>query len=326
MRSSEARATGILVGLILVFAAAQQAAAQDFPHKPIRIIVAAGPGGPSDIPARLAAQILQAKFGQPVVVENRAGAAGTVGARFVATSAPDGYTLLVGNTTVLATQPAVSASAGFDPNSFAAVAKVSVSHPVAVVSAAAPWKTMQEFLAHVRANPGKLNYGHTGPGGLPNLSGELLKLRAGLDIVGVPFRSGSETTTAVINRGIDLTFENLTILVPLIKEGQLRPLVIASGTRSPLLPDLPTTKEGGVADFEVTSFNGIVAPAKTPDAIVRKLNAALNEGLQTPQMQETIARLGVSFSPETPEEFSRFIMAQFLKWQAVAKAANIRID
>lgn len=325
MRSSQAH-TGILVALSLVFAAASPAAAQDYPHKPIRIIVGAGAGGPSDIPARLAAQILQAKFGQPVVVENRAGAAGTVAARFVAGSAPDGYTLLVGNTTVLATQPSVSASAGFDPTSFAAVAKVSQSHPIAVANVSAPWTTVQEFLSHARANPGKLNYGHTGPGGLPNLAGELLKLRAGLDIVGVPFRSGSETVTAVMNQAIDLTFENITILVPLIKEGKIRPLVVASDVRTPLLPDLPTTKEAGIADFEVASFNGIVAPAKTPDPIIRKLNEALNEGLQTPQMKETIARLGVVFSPETPEEFSRFIMAQFLKWQAVAKAANIRID
>ncbi|MCC6776584.1 MAG: tripartite tricarboxylate transporter substrate binding protein [Hyphomicrobiales bacterium] len=326
MRFAEVLAAELCVALGLVLAAVHPAAAQDYPSKPIRIIVAAGAGGPSDIPARLAAQILQPRLGQPVVVENRPGAAGTVGARYVAGSPADGYTLLVGNTTVLATQPAVSASAGFDPSSFAAVAKVSESYLIGVVNAASPLKTMRALVDHARADPGKLNYGHTGPGGLPNLAGELLKLRAGIDIVGVPFRSGSESVTAVMNQAIDLTFESITILLPLIREGKLRPLAVASDGRTPLLPDLPTTKEAGIADFEVTSFNGIVAPAGTPDEIVRKLNAALNEGLQTAQVKETLARLGAVPSHDTPEEFARFIMTQFVKWQAVAKAASIRID
>jgi tripartite-type tricarboxylate transporter receptor subunit TctC len=317
---------GSLVVLGSFIAGDSKALAQGYPQKPIHIIVAAGAGGPSDLPARLAAQILQPKLGQPVIVENRPGAAGTVGARYVAAAPADGYILLVGNTTVLATQPSVSASAGFDPSSFAAVAKVSESYLIPVVRGSSPWKTMKELVDYAKANPGKLNYGHTGPGGLPNLAGELFKLRAGVNIVGVPFRSGAESVTAVMNQAVDLTFEVVTILLPLIRDGKLRALAITSGTRTPLVPELPTMMEAGVPDFEVATFNGIVAPAGTPDAIVKKLNTTLNEGLQTAEMKDTIAKLGAISPLGSPEDFSKFIMAQFRKWQAIAKAANIKID
>ena len=306
--------------------AAPQAVAQNYPEKPIRILVGAAAGGPSDLPARFALQILQAKFGQPVIIENRPGAAGTVAGRFVASAPPDGYTLLVGNTTILAVQPSVSASAGFEPKNFAAVAMVSESFLIPVVSPSSPFKTLKELVDYAKANPGKLNYGHTGPGGSTNLAGELFKLRAGINIVGVPFRSGAESVTGVMSGAIELTFENPSILLPLIRDGKLRALAVTSGTRIPLAPELPTTEEAGVPNFVVTGFNGIVAPAGTPDAIVKKLNAALNEGLSTPEMRATIEKLGVVPRIGTPEDFSKYIDAQYRTWQQVAKAANIKID
>jgi tripartite-type tricarboxylate transporter receptor subunit TctC len=317
----------VLVIVVLALGAAPPAGAQSYPDKPIRIIVPSAPGGPTDVPARLASQILQPKLGQPVVVENRPGAAGALGARAVAASPPDGYTLLAGNTSVLAVVPSVSASAGYDPTKdFSAIAKVSESYQILVVHPSLPFKTVKELVDYAKANPGKLNYGHTGAGGLPHLTGELFLLRAGVNMVGVPFRSGGEAVTGVLNQTVHMTFESITILLPLIRDGKLRALAITSGERTPLAPELPTMAEAGIADYEVTTFNGIAAPAGTPDVIVKKLNAAMNEGLDTAEVKAAIARLGAVSPLGSPDQFAQFIAAQVRKWQGVAKAANIRIE
>jgi tripartite-type tricarboxylate transporter receptor subunit TctC len=303
------------------------ASAQSYPYKPIRIVVPSAPGGPTDLPARLASQILPPRLGQPVIVENRPGAAGAIGARSVATAPPDGYLLLAGNTSVFAVLPSVSASAGYDPTkNFAAVAKVSESYQILVVHPSSPWKSVKEFVDDAKANPGKLNYAHTGPGGLPHLTAELFRARTGVDIVGVAYKSGGEAVTGVLGQQIDATFESITILLPLIRDSKLRALGITSARRTNLAPDLPTMMEAGVPDYEVITFNGIVAPAATPAAIVSKLNSALNEGLSTPEMRETIAKLGAVSPLGTPEEFAAFIAAQNDKWRAVARAANIKVD
>jgi tripartite-type tricarboxylate transporter receptor subunit TctC len=303
------------------------ARAQTYPDKPIKIIVPSAPGGPTDVPARLASQILPARLGQPIVVENRPGAGGAIGAKVVASAAPDGYTLLAGNTSVFAVIPAVSATAGYDPiKDFAPVAKVSESFQILVVRPSFPASTLKEFLDYAKANPGKLNYAHTGPGGLPHLTAELFKSRTGADIIGVSYRSGGEAVTAVLSDAVHLTFESITIVLPLIREGKLRALGVTSRTRSPLAPDLPTIAESGVPDYEVLTFNGIVAPARTPAAIVNRLNAALNDGLRTDEIRNTITRLGAVTNPGTPAEFGAFIAAQFEKWKAVAKTANVKID
>jgi tripartite-type tricarboxylate transporter receptor subunit TctC len=307
--------------------AGHAAFAQNYPDKPIRVIVPSAPGGPTDVPARFASQILQPKLGQPVVVENRPGAAGAIGARSVATSPPDGYTLLAGNTSVLAVYPSVSAKAGYEPTKdFAAVAMVSESYQILVVHPSSPWRTVKDLMEHAAKNPGKLNYAHTGAGGLPHLTGELFLLRAGVNMQGVPFRSGGESITGVLNQTVHLTFESITIVLPLIRDGKLRALAITSRERTPLAPELPTMAEAGVSDYEVTTFNGIVAPAGTPDAIVKKLNAAMNEGLATAEVKDAIARLGAVSPLGSPEQFAAFIAAQTIKWRGVAKAANISID
>jgi tripartite-type tricarboxylate transporter receptor subunit TctC len=316
-----------IVALCLGFLAGQSANAQSYADKPIRIIVPSAPGGPTDVPARLASQILQPKLGQPIVVENRPGAAGALGARSVLSAPADGYTLLAGNTSVLAVIPAVSASAGYDPTrNFTAIAKVSESYQILVVHPSSPWTTVRDLVDYAKANPAKLNYAHTGAGGLPHLTGELFLLRAGVNMVGVPFRSGGESVTGVLNQAVHLTFESITILLPLIREGKLRALAITSTARTPLAPELPTMVEAGVPDYEVTTFNGIVAPAGTPAAIVEKLNAAMNEGLQTAEMKATIARLGAVSPLGSAEQFTQFISTQYRKWQDVGKSANIRIE
>jgi tripartite-type tricarboxylate transporter receptor subunit TctC len=302
------------------------AVAQSFPDQPIRLYVPAAPGGPTDIPARLVSQILP-KLGQPGVVENKPGAGGAIAARFVANATPDGYSLLVGNTSVLAVYPAVSASAGYDPTkAFAAVAKVSESYQILVLNPTLPFKTISELVTYAKANPGKLTFAHTGPGGLPHLTGELFKSLAGVDILGVSYKSGGESVTAVLGHQVDMTFESITILLPLIRDGKVRALAITSRERTQLAPDLPTMIEAGVPDYEVTTFNGIVAPAGTSAAVVSQLNKAINEGLQTPENKDAIAHLGAISNPGSAQDFAAFIAAQHRKWLQVAKSAHISID
>jgi tripartite-type tricarboxylate transporter receptor subunit TctC len=296
--------------------------AQDFPTRPIHLIVPAAPGGPTDLPARYVAQMLPA-LGQPGVVENRPGGGGAIGARSVATATPDGYTLLVGNTSVLAVIPAVSASAGYDPaKNFAPVLKLTESYQILVVPASSPFRSVRDIVAFAKQHPGKLNVAHTGAGGLPHLTVELFKARAGIDIVGVPYKSGGESVTAVLGGQVDMTIEGITILLPLIRDGKLRALAVTSRERTPLAPDLPTMIEAGVPDYEVTTFNGVVAPAGTPAAIVAKLNAAINAGLQTPDMQERLRKLGAISRPNSPAEFGAFIAAEHAKWSAL----GIKVD
>ena len=221
----------------------------DYPTKPIKLILPAAAGGPTDVPARLASQILQTRLGQPVVIENRPGAGGALGARVVATAAPDGYTLLVGNTSVLSVIPAVSASAGYDPvKNFAPIVRMTESFQILVVNADSPWKTLGQFVDDAKTNPGKINYAHTGAGGLPHLVGELFMLRSGAKMTGVPYRSGGELVTAVLAKAVDTTIEGIAITRSLILDGKLRALGGQSKTRTPLLPDMPTMAEAGVLE------------------------------------------------------------------------------
>lgn len=300
--------------------------AQTYPDHPIKLIVPSAPGGPTDIPARITAGFIP-KLGQPGVVENRPGAGGALGARSVASSPPDGYTLLVGNTSVFAVNPAVSTSAGYDPlKDFAPVAKFSESFQILVIDPSLRVTSVKELLDYIKANPGKLNYAHTGIGGLPHLTAELFIARTGANIVGVPYRSGGEAVTAVLGQNVQMTFEAISILLPLIREGKVRALAVTSPARTPLAPDLPTMMEAGVPNYEVTTFNGIAAPAGTPAPIIGKLNAAINEGLLTAATKETLAKLGAVASPGSPEDFAAFIAAELAKWRSVAQKANVKID
>jgi tripartite-type tricarboxylate transporter receptor subunit TctC len=315
-----------LLAATAVCALTGPARAQSYPDKPIRLIVPSAGGGPTDIPARLLAQILP-KLGQPAVVENRAGAGGAIGARAVVSAAPDGYTLLVGNTSVLAVIPAVSASAGYDPvKNLEPVAKISESYQILVVHPSSPWTTVTEFVADAKANPAKFNVAHTGAGGLPHLTAELFKASAGADLVGVPYKSGGEAVTALLGQQVHCTFEAITILLPLIRDGKVRALGVTSRTRTPLAPDIPTMIEAGIPDYEVTTFYGVVAPAGTPAAIVAKLNAAINEGLNTDEMRATITKLGGVPTLGSAAELGAFIATQTAKWAEVAKKAGIRVE
>jgi len=322
------RSAGLTSALVLIAAmAAVSAQAQNYPDKPIKIIVAAAAGGPTDLPARLASQILTAKLGQPVVVENRPGAGGALGARVVASSPPDGYTLLIGNTSTMAVIPAVSASAGYDPvKDFIPIVRITEGFQILVVHPSSPWKTVKEFVDDTKANPGKINYAHTGAGGLPHLAGELFMLRSGAKMTGVSYRSGGESNTAVLSQNVHSTLENIAILRTLIGTDKLRGLAVQNKTRTPLLPNVPTMAEVGIQDCEANTFFGLAAPAGTPANIIKTLSDAMNAGLATPEIQKTITALGSEAKPNSPAEFAAYIAAQHKKWIDVGKAAGVKLN
>jgi tripartite-type tricarboxylate transporter receptor subunit TctC len=309
-------------GLLL---ATSHADAQTFPTQTIRIVVPAGPGGPTDLLARLIAERLQSALGQSAVVENRGGAGGVIGARAVASSAPDGHTLLFGNTATLATIPAVSKSAGYDPTkAFAAVAKIMDAYHILVVTPDLPVKSAAELVAYAKANPGKLNFGAAGIGNLTHLSGELLKAKTGIDVVTVQYKSGAESVNAMVSGQVQMTINSAA--GPLVKEGRLRALAVTSAARKPDYPDLPTMIEAGIPDYVVTSVFGLVAPAGTPKPIIAKLNDAINEGLRTEAFRAAIQRLGGQATPESPEQFQALIVDELRKWTEIGASANIKVD
>jgi tripartite-type tricarboxylate transporter receptor subunit TctC len=316
-----------LLATFLGSAAVAPARALDYPSKPIKIIVAAVAGSPSDIPARIAAQMLTSRLGQPVVVENRPGAGGALGARIAATSAPDGYTLLIGNSSNLAAIPAVSDSAGYDPVAdFAPIVRIMEGYQLLVVHPGSPWRTVRDFIADAKARPGAINYGHTGPGGLPHLAAELFMLRSGVKLTGVSYRGGGESANAILANSIQATFENISVLRGLVDDGKLRALAVMHKSRSALLPSVPTMAEEALAECEANTFFGLVAPRGTPAEVVHELNKAINEELSTPGMQAAIKGLGSEVMQNSPAEFAAYIIAQNKRWVEVGKTAGVRVN
>jgi tripartite-type tricarboxylate transporter receptor subunit TctC len=298
-----------------------------FPEKPVRFVIGFTPGGPSDILARAVGQKLAERWGQQVVVENRPGAGGAIGAREVAKAAADGYTLLMGNTSTLAVIPAVSSNPGYDPvKNFTPIVRITEGFQILVVHPSSPWASVKELVDDTKSDPGKVNYAHTGAGGLPHLAGELFMLRSGARMTGVSYRSGGESVTAVLSQAVHLTFENIAILGPQIREGKVRALAAQNSARTRLLPDVPTMAEVGIANAEANTFFGLVAPAGTPASIIKSLNDAMNEGMKSPEIQTLIANLGSESKPNSPEEFAAYIAIQHGKWIEVGRTAGVKLN
>ena len=315
-----------LVGLA-AFGIAPLAFAQSYPDRLIKLVVPQGPGGPTDIFARVIGQRLQAAFGQNVVIENRPGAGGVIAAKAVAAAEPDGYTLFLGNTSVLVIIPVLSRSAGYDPTrSFAPVAKLAETSQVLIVHPSVPATSLHELVGYAKANPGKLNYSSAGVGNILHLAGELFKSSAGIEIVHVPYNSGADAVTAVLGGQVQMCFINITGLPPLIAEGKLRALAVTSPARSPELPDVPTMIESGYPDFVVRAFFGVVAPASTPAPIVSLLNAVINDAVKAPELQKTFEGLGAELVPGSPADFAASIATERRRWDTVANAAGIRLE
>jgi tripartite-type tricarboxylate transporter receptor subunit TctC len=313
-----------MAAAVLVLIAPEQSRAQSYPAKPIKLIVPFGPGGPTDLAARVAAQIVQGSLGQSVITENRPGAAGAIGTRAVAAADPDGYTLLLGTVATLGALPAAIKNPGFDPvTSFAPLSKLTEGTAVLVVPPSLAANTVSELIALAKASPGKLNYASAGIGNQTHLNGEIFKAKAGVDIVHVPYKSGAELVTSLLSNQAQLSFIDISILLPLIKEGKLKPLAVTAGRRHPALADVPTLTESGIPHV-ATFWTGVLAPAGTSPATVDTLSAALNAGLMTPTVRETLERVGSATSPISPDEFKTFIASEHQKWKDAVALAGIQ--
>jgi tripartite-type tricarboxylate transporter receptor subunit TctC len=318
----------LLIGAIFSAAiAAQSALAQSYPNRVIKIIVPFAAGGPADTLARIAANRLSAGLGQGVILDNRPGAGGTIGAKAAAAADPDGYTLLYGNTAALIIGPAINANVGYDPlKQFTPVGLVGVTYNVMVVNPAFPANSLTELIALAKARPGKINFASPGHGTPPHMVGEMLKQRAGIDIVHVPYRGSAAALTDIMAGQVELAFENPSVTVPLVQEGKLKALAVTGESRNPQLPNVPTIIESGVPDFVSMSFTGLMAPAGTPPEIILRLNQELTAGLRAAETIELLDKLGVNPRPGTPEDFAAFIARETEKWTAVAKRAGIRVE
>jgi len=301
------------------------ALAQSYPDRPIKLIVPFPPGGPMDVMARIVGQQLQGSLKQPVIVENRAGAGGALGSKAVATAEPDGYTLLWGSSGTLSILPALNPNLDYDPKAFVPVALVSLLPHVMVVPTAVPAKTVPEFVAYVKANPGKLNFGAS-LGTPPHLMGSLFKHLAGIDIVYIPYKGAAPSIADMLGGQTHMQFDALTVLYPLIQEGKLRALAVTSGARWAPLPDVPTMIESGFPTFPQNAWSGVLVPARTPAAIVARLNAAINEGLTSPEAKANFLKFSALTQPGTPADFAKFIAEQSPVWAELVKMSGAKIE
>jgi tripartite-type tricarboxylate transporter receptor subunit TctC len=298
--------------------------AQDYPSRPVKIIVPTPPGGPVDVVGRLTANYLQTSLGQAFVVENRAGAGNTIGSKDAAAATPDGYTLLYSAASGLIIAPLLHPDAGYDPlTSFDPVALVGASPSILVVNPAVPAKTVQELVAYAKANPGKVNFSSGGVGVLPHLIGELFKARAGIDIVHVPYKGGGPSITDLLAGNVQMTFENVSVLLPLIQAGKLRALAVTTPKRIPQLPDIPTIIESGFPNFVTVAWTGLLAPAHTPAPIIAKLNTAINQGLKTPELAGVLAKVSVDPLGGTPQDFTETMKTELARWSPIVKSLGL---
>jgi tripartite-type tricarboxylate transporter receptor subunit TctC len=313
-----------IVAIAAVLSVLGSAQAQDYPSRPVKIIVPTPPGGPVDVAARLTANYLQTSLGQAFVVENRAGAGNTIGSKDAAAATPDGYTLLYSAASGLIIAPLLHPDAGYDPlTSFDPIALVGASPSVLVVNPAVPANTVQELVAYAKANPGKVNFSSGGIGVLPHLIGELFKARAGIDIVHVPYKGGGPSITDLLAGNVQMTFENTSVLLPLIQAGKLRALAVTTQKRIPQLPDVPTMIESGFPNFVTVAWTGLLAPAHTPTPIIAKLNGAINQGLKTPELTGALAKVSVDPLGGTPQDFTATMKTELARWSPIVKSLGL---
>jgi tripartite-type tricarboxylate transporter receptor subunit TctC len=299
------------------------AAAQDFPNKPIRLIVPFPPGGPNDIIARVIGQRMSELTRQPVLIDNRGGQAGVLGTDAVAKANPDGYTIGIVSASALAISPTMEKVPYEVAKDFAPVTLVVTVPEMLVVAGNVPAKNMAELVALARAQPGKLNFASAGVGGLPHLAGELFKLTAKIDVVHVPYRGAAPAINDLLGQQVQMTFLDLPVLLPHIKAGTLHPIALGARARVPTAPDVPTTAEVGMPDLLIENWYGMIAPAKTPEAIVAALNRIANEAMADPSVNQKLADQGLTVAGDTPEHFRGFIEAEARKWAKVIKDAGL---
>jgi len=293
--------------------------AQDYPSRPVRVIVPFGAGGPADVTARQIGSILQESFGQPFVIENRTGAGGVIGTQEAAKSPPDGYTLLMMSNTQTANESLVPQRKYELMRDLAPIAPVNYSDLVVVIHPTVQAKTLQEFIALAKSQPGKLNYASSGQGTPYHMAGELFKTMAGVDLVHVPYRNSGEARSGVIGGQVQMMIDAVPTMAPNVAEYQVRALATTGKTRSTVLPNVPTAIEAGVAGYEATIWLGLMAPAGTPKPVIDKINAAVNTAVKRPDIVKLWTQQGAVPMSMTPEEFDKFLRGDIVKWAEVVK-------
>jgi tripartite-type tricarboxylate transporter receptor subunit TctC len=303
------------------------AASTDFPTRPVKLIAPLAPGGTTDIVARVLAEYAGRHLGQPIVVENRAGAGGIIGSGVVAAAPADGYTLLMGTIGTLAVAPSMSSQMPYDTDrAFAPVSQVSASQFILATSAAVPAHDLPSFLAYAKSKPGVLSYGSAGNGSTLHLGMELLKSLAGLDIVHIPYKSSGQMVGALVANEVQAGLPDMPSAIPFIKSGQLKPIALTGKTRAAALPGTPTIAESGFKDYELAVWLGVLAPAGTPPAIVNKLNAAIVAALKDPEVVSKLASMDTTPIGSSPAAFGDFIRSERKKWDPIIKRSGVRMN
>ena len=318
MRILATLVTGLTVLLLPALASAQ-----DFPSKPIRLIVPFPAGGPNDIIARVIGQRMSELIKQPVLIDNRGGQGGVLGTDAVAKAAPDGYTIAISSAGALAISPSMEKVAYDTRKDFQPITLVAKVPEMLVVATNVPAKDMSELIALAKAQPGKLNFASSGPGSLPHLAGELLKLTAKIDIVHVPYRGAAPAVNDLLGQQVQMVFLDLPVLLPQIKAGSLRAIAVGAPQRAATAMEVPTTAEVGMPDLKIENWYGMVAPAGTPAAIVATLNKIATEAMRDPAVKEKLASQGAELVGDTPEHFRSFIDTEIARWAKVIKDAGV---
>ena len=313
----------LLAGLLLLLSTAP-AAAQEFPARPIKLIVPFPAGGPNDIIARIVGQRMSELTKQPVIIDNRGGQGGALGTDVVAKANPDGYTIGIVNCGALAINQSMEKVAYETLRDLAPVTLVVTVPEMLVVASNVPAKNMSELVALAKAQPGKLNFASTGPGSLPHLAGELLKLTAGIDTVHVPYRGAAPAITDLLGQQVQMTFLDLPAILPHIKSGALKPIALGTKVRAPTAPDVPTTVEVGMPELMIENWYGMIAPAGTPPVIIAALNKITVSALADAGVKEKLAEQGLTTVGDSPEQFRAFIASETAKWAKVIKDAGIQ--
>jgi tripartite-type tricarboxylate transporter receptor subunit TctC len=314
----------LLVLAMLLCTAAQ---AQPYPNRPIKFIVPFPPGGNLDFIARTIQPKLAEALGQPVVIENKGGAGGIVGAEFASKQPADGYTILLGNTGTLGIYPAVYPQLPYDPiKDFAAVGMTSTNAVLAVIHPSVPANTLKEFIAYAKANPGKVAAGVAGSGSLLHFATELLKAQAGIDLLVVPYKGSGPALTDVLGGQVQLLIDAPPVSMAQVQAGKLKPIAVSGKSRLAALPDVPTFDEAGVPGVDASGWQGIAVPTGTPREVIARLSDALYKTISLPEVREKFATQGLDAAPMTAEEFSAHIKKEVPKWARLAKTANIKVD
>lgn len=315
-----------VLGVLLCFGGSALAQAQNYPTKPIRMVVGYAPGGGSDIMGRLIAPHITEAMGQPIIVENRAGAAQNVAAEHIIKQPNDGYTLFL-SSAALGVNVSLYSKLNYDPvKDFAPVAIFATSPNILLVKPAFPAKNVEEFLAVVRKNPGKFNYSSSGTGSTQHLSGEMLKLMINTDITHVAYKGTSPSLTALAGGEVDFSFSNIPAAQPLLATGKFRAIGITSAKRSAVMPELQTMIEGGLPGFITTTWYGLLAPAGTPRSVISALNAVVQKAVQKEDVRARLGQLGADPLAESPEYFQKFLLEEIERWSKVVKAAKLKVE